>query len=111
MAAYEIVAVAFMIAQKDVFAVYAAIVPPPTSCLLDSLAFGVAVVGERDIMSSQEGQNRLFSCHFRIVFESQIFVTLKEKVMGLLPSMVYFCIGPGPHEALPRPRNSAASWR
>ena len=48
--AYEIMAVAFVVAEEEVLAVNAAIVLPPTVRVLDGLAFGVVVAGEWDVV-------------------------------------------------------------
>ena len=62
--AYEIVAVALVVAEEEVLAVHAAVVFPPSSRLLDGLSLGVVVVGERDVVFSEICEYGFFSCHF-----------------------------------------------
>ena len=67
--AYEIVAVALVVAEEEVLAVHAAVVFPPSSRLLDGLSLGVVVVGERDVVFSEICEYGFFSCH---VFSAKV---------------------------------------
>ena len=51
--AYEVVLRTLVVAHEDVLAMHAAIVLPPAFGLLDGLAFGVVVAGERYLMLSE----------------------------------------------------------
>ena len=48
--AYEVVLRALVVAHEDVLAMNTAVVLPPTLGLLDGLALGVVVAGERDVV-------------------------------------------------------------
>ena len=53
MKANQIVLIALVIAHKDVLAMHTAIVLPPAFSLLDGLALGMVVAGERYLMLSE----------------------------------------------------------
>ena len=46
----EVVLVAFMVAQEDVFTVQGTVVAPPAACFFNGFSFGVGVAGEGNIV-------------------------------------------------------------
>ena len=61
--AYEVVAVAFVVAEEKILAVHAAVIFPPTPGLFYGLPFGVVVVSERYVVFTQIIQYCFFPCH------------------------------------------------
>ena len=75
--AYEIMAVAFVVAEEEVLAVNAAIVLPPSFRFLDGFAFGVVVAGEWDVVFLKVVKNLYLSC--RYLFHSfNVFISYKN---------------------------------
>jgi hypothetical protein len=52
-----------VVAEKEVLAMYRAIVLPPAAGFLDGLAFGMIIICKRDIVLTQIIQYGFFSCH------------------------------------------------
>ena len=61
----EIVLVAFVVTHEDVFAMHRTVVPPPTFCLFDGLAFRVIVAGEGNVVLLEVIEHYVlsFCCH------------------------------------------------
>ena len=57
-----------MIAEKEVLAMYRAIVLPPATGFLDGLAFGMIIICKGDIVLTQIIQYGFFSCHDGKIF-------------------------------------------
>ena len=66
--AYEVVTISFMIAEKEILAVHAAIVKPPAASFFDGFAFGVIVVCERYVVFCEICEYSFFSCHSLLLF-------------------------------------------
>lgn len=61
--ANQIVAIALVVAEKQVFAMHAPVVAPPAAGLFDGVAFGVVVKGEGDVMGVEVVDDNFFSGH------------------------------------------------
>ena len=61
--ANQIVAIALVIAEKQVFAVHASVIAPPAAGLFDGVAFGVVVEGEGDVVGAEVVDDNFFSGH------------------------------------------------
>lgn len=57
----EVVLVAFVITHEDILTMHAAVIVPPTFCLLDGFAFGMIVGGERNVVFSEIAQDFFLS--------------------------------------------------
>ena len=66
--ANQIMLVALMVSEKQVFAVHAAIVLPPLLRLLDGLALRMIVIGKGNVVLPQVCQYFFFSRHNKFVF-------------------------------------------
>lgn len=73
--AYEIMAVALVVAEEEVLAVHAAIVFPPAFCLLYGFAFGMVVAAEWNVVFLKVVENLFLS--FGYLFHSfiELFLT------------------------------------
>ena len=63
--ANEVVAVALVVAEKEVLAVHAAIVPPPAFGLFDGFSLGMVVNGIGDVVRLQVIEDDFFAGHDR----------------------------------------------
>lgn len=72
--AYEIMAVALVVAEEEVLAVHAAIVFPPAFCLLYGFAFGMVVAAEWNVVFFKVVENLFLSFGYLFHSSSNYFL-------------------------------------